>query len=133
MNVSDYMAAGYPLSQYIEQTSVTRAEADIMQAYIVPLLGHSPTAEELATNVVKEALMSCAFLLIMQRSAVATRAGGKQKMTAQSTTPTYEDILQQNAPVCVMKLQTLAGTDKVRKKVNDICGLFFVSRYFNNK
>ena len=127
MNVSDYKAAGYPLSQYIEQASVTRAEADIMQAYIVPLLGHSPTAEELASAPVRAALMNLAFL------AVATRAGGKQKMTAQSTTPTYEDVLQQNAPVCVMKLQTLAGTEKVRKKVNDICGLFFVSRYFNNK
>lgn len=133
MNVSDYKAAGYPLSQYIDQASVTRAEADIMQAYIVPLLGHSPTAEELASAPVRAAIMNLAFLLIMQRTAVATRAGGKQKMTPQSTTPNYEDVLQQNAPVCVMKLQTLAGTEKVRKKVNDICGLFFVSRYFNNK
>lgn len=129
MNVSDYKAAGYPLSQYIDQASVTRAEADIMQAYIVPLLGHSPTAEELATDVIKEALMSCAFLLIMQRSAVATRAGGKVKQTPQSFTPTYDDVLRQNAPTCALKLETLAGTPLVSKRVQDICGIFFTSSF----
>lgn len=131
MNVQDYRAAGYALSQYIEQAAVTRAESDIINAYIAPALGHAPSADELADPAVCKVLMSLTYLLILQRTAVATRAGGKEKQTTASMQPTYEDVLRQNAPACAMYLRNIAADRKALKAVHDICGIFFKSQYFN--
>ena len=68
MNASDYKAAGYALSQLIEQAIITRAENDVISAYIVPLLGHIPTNDERGAEPVKTAIMALSFLLVQQRS-----------------------------------------------------------------
>ena len=128
MNVQDYRAAGYTLSQLIEQAVVTRAENDVIAAYIVPLLGHVPTEEERDATPVKTAIMALSFLLIQQRSSAATRAGAKLKLSEQSTTPTYDDLLRQHAPSCVNALRAIAPD--AHKKVSDICRVFFTTNYF---
>lgn len=128
MNVQDYKAAGYALSQLIEQAVVTRAENDVIAAYIVPLLGHVPTEEERDAMPVKTAIMALSFLLIQQRSSTATRAGAKLKLSEQSTTPTYDDLLRQQAPTCVNALRALDAD--AHKKVSDVCRVYFVSNYF---
>lgn len=131
MNVQDYRAAGYALSQYIDQAAVSRAEGDVVAAYIAPALGHVPTADDLADTDVQKALMALSFLAIMQRTAVATRAGGKEKQTANSLSPVYEDVLRQNAPTAAMYLRNIAVDRKALKSVRDICGIFFRSQFFN--
>lgn len=128
MNVQDYRAAGYALSQLIEQPVVTRAEKDVVAAYIVPLIGHVPTEQEKGAEPVKTAIMALSFLLIQQRSAVATRAGAKLKLTEQSTTPSQDDLIRQHAPACVQALRQI--DEKAYSKVSDICRIFFVSNYF---
>lgn len=133
MNVQDYRAAGYALSQMIEQSVVTRAEKDIIAAYIVPLVGHAPTQAESEQEPLKTALMSLAFLLVQQRSIAATRAGAKTKNAPQSGTPTPEDILRQNAPSCVKALCALDPKKNPVKECSDICGIFFRSNYFYTK
>ena len=130
MNVSDYKAAGYGLSQLIDQAVVTRAENDVVAAYIVPLIGHTPTSEERAAEPLKTAIMSLAFLLVQQRSSVATRAGAKTKMSEQSNTPTYDDILRQNVPSCVNALRAIAGGKEPHRECSDICRIFFTTNYF---
>lgn len=133
MNVQDYRAAGYALSTLIDQAAVTRAEKDIVAAYIVPLVGHVPTQTELDAEPMKNAVMSLAFLLIQQRSSVATRAGAKIKTTDHSNTPTYADVLHQNAPTCVHYLRQLAPGKQPEKECSDVCGVFFRSTYFATK
>lgn len=128
MNVQDYKAAGYALSQLIEQAVVTRAENEVTAAYIVPLLGHVPTDEEREAEPIKTAIMALTFLLIQQRSSTATRAGAKLKLSEQSTTPTYDDLLRQFAPTCVNALRTL--DQNAHKKVSDLCRVFFTTTYF---
>lgn len=130
MNVQDYRAAGYGLSQLIDQAKITRAEKDVVAAYIVPLVGHVPTQDESETEPLKTAIMSLAFLLVQQRSATATRAGAKEKNTPQSVTPAYEDMLRQNAPSCVLALQMIGGGKNPADLCSDICGLFFRTSYF---
>lgn len=131
MNVQDYKAAGYGLSQLIDQAVVTRAENDVRTAYLLPLLGHVPTEKEEAAEPVKTALMGLSFLLIQQRSATATRAGAKTKLSEQSMSPTYDDLLRQSAPTCVRALQAIDG--EAYKKVSDICRVFFTTNYFYSR
>ena len=130
MNVSDYRAAGFALSSLIEQAVVTRAEKDVLAAYIVPLLGSTPTQAESEAEPLKTAIMSLSFLLVQERSAVATRAGGKTKQTPQSNTPTREELLQQNAPSCVRALQAIANGKNPVRVCSDICGVFFTTNTF---
>lgn len=133
MNTQDYRADGYTLSQWIDQAKITKAENDIVKAYIAPLMGRVPSQEERETEPYRSAIMQLSFLLVSQRSAVATRAGAKVKMTEQSNTPAYEDILHQNAPTAVRYLQDIAPFEIISKKVDDICGIFFKSNYFYTK
>lgn len=129
MTAQNYRDAGYAVSTLIEQAAINRAEQDVINAYIVPLLGRIPTADEITnTPPLQSAIMSCSFLLLMQRVAVATRAGGKEKQTNQSLNPTNADLLQQNAADCASKLRAL--NNGVMADVDDICGIFFVSNYF---
>ena len=133
MNVQDYRAAGYALSQGIEQPVVTRAEKDVIAAYIVPLAGHTPTQAESEQEPLKTAIMSLAFLLVQERSIAATRAGAKTKSTPQSGTPTHEDILRQNAPSCAKALCAIDARKNPVDECSDICGIFFRSNYFYTK
>lgn len=130
MNVQDYKAAGYALSNQVEQAAVTRAESDVVAAYIVPLIGRTPTEGERAAEPLKTAIMGISFLLLQQRNSTETRAGAKIKMTEQSTTPSYEELLRESAPSCVAALQRVAPQEKAWKVVSDICGLFFKTNYF---
>lgn len=130
MNVQDYRAAGYMLSTLIEQAIITRAENDVVTAYIEPLVGHVPTQEEKGAEPIKTAIMALSFLLVQQRSIAATRAGAKTKMSEQSNTPSAADILRQSAPDCVARLQSIAPDGNPSKVCRDICGLFFKTHFF---
>lgn len=130
MNVQDYKAAGYGLSQLIDQAVVTRAENEVITAYIEPLLGHVPTANERDTEPIKTAIMSLAFLLIQERNSTVTRAGAKNKLSEQSSTPTIEDVIRQNAPACQTALRKI--DEYAHRKCNDICRVFFSTIYFHN-
>ena len=130
MNVQDYRAAGYALSMQIDQAAITRAEKDVTAAYIVPLVGHVPTQAESEAEPMKTAVMALSFLLVMQRSAVATRAGAKTKNTPQSASPTYDDLLRQNAPTCVRALCAIDTSKNPVHECSDICNIFFTSHYF---
>ena len=131
MNVQDYRAAGYALSQLIDQAAITRAEKDVTAAYIVPLVGRVPTQAESEAETMKTAIMALSFLLVMQRSAVATRAGAKTKNTPQSASPAYDDILRQNAPTCVRALCAIDASKNPVKECSDICSIFFTSHFFS--
>ena len=133
MNVQDYRADGYGLSQQIDQAVITRAERDVVSAYIVPLVGETPTSEQIEEEPIRSAVMALSFLLISQRSSMITRAGAKLKQTEQSSTPTYEDVLRQNAPTCARYLQDIAPLEVISRKVNDVCGIYFKSNFFSRK
>lgn len=127
MNVQDYRAAGFPLSQYIDEATVTRAEKQVQAAYIVPLAGTNYDAE---AEPYRGAILILAFLLIMQSQAQATRAGGKTKNTPQSQTPTQDELREQYAMQAHAALQAI---DKdAPRKVSDVCRIYFSTNYFHS-
>lgn len=124
MNVQDYKQAGFALSQQIEQPVIDRAEADIIQAYVVPVTGNTATTDA----DVRDAVSNLAYLLVLQRSIAGTRAGAKTKQTAQSTDASRLDLLSQQAAVCAQKVQVYAervGVHKPWRVCSDICGIYY--------
>lgn len=130
MNVQDYKIAGYPISQQISQDVIDRAESDVQAAYITPLVRNATVDCDVEA---REALMACACYLVMQRSIVATRAGGKEKQTAQSTHADRWALLEQWSGACRVRLQALAekvGVCSVRSLIDDrLCGFYFSTLY----
>lgn len=124
MEVQDYRADGYNLSQYIDQKVLSRAEADIQAAYLAPFVSDYDAEEE----PYRSAIMVLSYLCIMQRQAVATRAGGKSKFVAQSATPTQTELREQYARQADLYLRQIDGFNP--SEVNDICGIYFKSNYF---
>lgn len=123
MNVTNYIDAGYNLSQHISQAVIDRAENDVLNAYILPIKADADESEY------KAVVMELSYLLIMQRSLFATRSGGKEKQTAQSVSADRRVLLEQYSGACQAKLQAFAesvGVSNFRKLIDDrVCGIYF--------
>lgn len=129
MTVQEYREAGYKVSAQIEEAEIVRAEKDVLQAYILPIL---PNADPATDEVVRSAVMAFAFLLLLQRSIFATRSGAKEKTTPQSQTADLWNLLAQMASTCHLKLDAVrqkTGAD-MKAEVQDICGIYFSTHYF---
>lgn len=130
MTAQDYRTAGYKVSTLIDQTEIDRAEKDVLQAYVYPIM---QSADPSSDEVVRDCMMALAFLLVMQRSYFATRSGGKEKLTPQSYSAEGWNMLSQNAETCAMKIEAvrrLSGASK-KARVHDICGIYFETQYFS--
>ena len=113
------------MSQHIDQTNVDLAERDVFDNYIAPL-SSSFEFNNQGENV-KDALMCLTNLLVLQRSTFATRAGAKEKTSAQSMTANRWSLLEEWAEPCKAKLMVVAKSVGVRPwgLVNDICGIYY--------
>lgn len=131
MTAQEYREAGFAeVSLQMSDAAIARAETDVTQAYLEPLVGEV----DLSVTLVKDCLMNLSVLLLMQRSIHLTRAGAKEKTTTQSYTAQRWDILSQASTTCTMKLERVATeyhVDEYWTKVRDICGLNFETHYFN--
>lgn len=117
------------MSNLIDQAEINRAEADVTAAYIRPIIGvpEEPSAiEEKVTG-------GLAFLLLLQRSIFATRAGAKIKTGYNSQDADAWTKLQQEAHSCHLLLQELRNTEgaDANAEVTDICKIYFKTNYFN--
>ena len=125
-----YRQNGYELSTLIDDTAIARAERDVTDAYITPIVG-AATVEQ---TIVNRAVGNLAFLLILQRTIFATRAGAKTKTGYNSQDADAWAKLQQEATACDLALQVLRRQDGVNADahVNDICKIYFKTNFFNN-
>ena len=128
MNVQDYKNSGYALSVQIEQSHIDRAEADVKAAYLDPIAQRTDSNKD----VYDGALMQLAYTLVLQRSIVATRAGAKEKTSAQSVSADRYNVQVQQAGMCQFKLSLFAksaGVEKPWRLVTDICKIYWKSFY----
>ena len=128
MNVQDYRSKGFAVSTQIEQAAIDRAEADVKAAY----LDRIGARTEDNKGEYDDALMQLAFTLVLQRSIVATRAGAKEKATAQSVSADRYNVQVQQQGVCQFRLSALAakcGVQKPWRLVTDICKIYWKSFY----
>lgn len=124
-----YIEHGYKLSAQIEESEIARAECDVLEAYVSPIVGAVTVPDKVRENVVGH----LAFLLLLQRSIFATRAGAKLKTGYNSQDASAWDILQQEATACHLALESLKKQDGVNSEaeVCDICKIYFKTNFFN--
>lgn len=119
MNAEQYRQAGFRVSIQVSQDEIDRAERDAVRCYLDKVCTYDSTD---ATH--KEAVMQLAFILLIRRSAVATRSGGKDKTSPQLSE--RADISQsdiENADRLLRKIQTKQGN--VSELVDDIAPIYY--------
>ncbi len=124
MTAQEYIAKGFRISGQVLQTEIDRAEREVKEAYIVKV---APDYTDTDTAV-KEAVMQLAVILLLQRHAVATRSGGKNKQSPNLSTdgwPNQGDV--ENADRLLRKVQTVSGLTS--KLVDDIAGIYFRTQF----
>lgn len=128
MTRTEYISAGYPISSVVEQAVIDRAENDVKQAYILPIIEEPDYTNE----TVKRVLMEFTFLLVLKRSIRATRSGAKFKTAAQSQIAGEDQQLQESVNTAAMWLDELRQLDgaNANAKVKDICAIYFQTNYF---
>ena len=120
MTVQEYIAKGFRISGQVLQAEIDRAEREVKEAYIAKV---APDYSDTDADV-KEAVMQLAVILLLQRHAVATRSGGKNKQSPNLSTdgwPNQGDV--ENADRLLRKVQTVSGLTS--KLVDDIAGIYF--------
>lgn len=125
-----YRDNGFELSQLIDDAVVSRAEREVTAAYIAPIVGDA----EVEQTIKERAIGNLAFLLILQRTIFATRAGAKVKAGYNSQDADAWAKLSQEATSCHFALETLRAQDGCNKDavVSDICKIYFSTNYFYN-
>ena len=130
MEASAYRDSGYRLSLQVSQGEINRAEADVKAAYLDRIYADYVTPPDL----IKSAMMQLAFILLLQRSAVATRSGGKVKTSPDSVSgyPSQEDM--DNADRLLRLMQETyyhfgAVQGHPSKIVDDICGIYYRNQF----
>ena len=124
MTAQEYIAKGFRVSGQVLQTEIDRAEREVVEAYIAKVA----PAYSLTATAVKEAVMQLAVILLLQRHAVATRSGGKNKQSPNLSTdgwPNQGDV--DNADRLLRKVQTVSGLTS--KLVDDIAGIYFRTQF----
>ena len=129
MTKSWYIEHGYKLSSLIDDAEISRAEREVTEAYITPIVGSAVVDE----TVLQNAIGNLAFLLILQKTLFATRAGAKVKTGYNSQDADAWAKLQQEATSCHLALETLKKQNGVNAdaEVIDICKLYFKTNFIS--
>lgn len=124
-----YSEHGFKLSSLIDDTEIARAEREITAAYITPIVGDATVTQAVLEN----AIGTLAFLLILQKTLFATRAGAKTKTGYNSQEADAWAKLQQEAASCHLALETLKKQEGVNAdaEVMDICKLYFKTNFIS--
>lgn len=124
MTAQEYIAKGFRVSGQVLQPEIDRAEREVVAAYIAKVA----PAYSLTDADTKEAVMQLAVILLLQRHAVATRSGGKNKQSPNLSSdgwPNQGDV--ENADRLLRKVQTEKGLTS--KLVDDIAGIYFRTQF----
>lgn len=122
-----YQENGYEISSYVNDAAIARAERDVTDAYVTPIVGNANVSKEIK----ERAIGNLAFLLILQRSIFATRAGAKVKTGYNSMEADAWAKLQQEATSCNLQLEVLKKQPGVNPDahVTDICKIYFSTNF----
>lgn len=123
-----YIEHGYKMSSLIDDTEIARAERDVVDAYITPIVGGATVPSSMRENTIG----TLAFLLLLQRSIFLTRGGAKTKSGFNSYDADAWAVLQQEAQSCHLAIEQLkkqAGNPD--PKFVDICKIYFKTNFIS--
>lgn len=122
MTAAEYIAAGYELSKNVEQTIIDKAEKDVKECYIYPILGDDADL----TNF-KNQVMGLAFCMMLRRQANKTRYGVEIKSNPYGIQANSDNLMKEISGIAlpiINKLKQFAGVKN--PKIKDIidCGYY---------
>ena len=120
-----YQEHGYEISSLISDSTIARAERDVTDAYITPIVGSAKVSTEVREN----AIGNLAFLLILQRTIFATRAGAKVKTGYNSQEADAWAKLQQEATSCHLEVLKKEPGVNPDAHVTDVCKIYFSTNF----
>ena len=131
ITAQQFIDNGFRVSQQLPQAELDRAAMDAFLCYVgkVSRITVTPNGQILHTPEQGEAAMQIAYILLLQRSAVATRAGGKLKLSpslSDAGYPSQQDY--SNADRLLRRLQEIGPVPvagDVSKLVDDIAGIYY--------
>lgn len=130
MTLQWYKDNGYNVSINMSQAVIDRAEKDVYDAYVKPILPEAVFPFE--EGEVMMAVADVVFLLVMQRSTKVTRSGAKEKTSANSQNAGEWSVLSEQASTAALavdRLRAMPGSVK-DAEVTDIAKIYFKTQYF---
>lgn len=126
-----FIDKGFRVSEQIRQSELDRAAMDAFLCYVGKVSRITVTPDEHVIHTPEQgaAAMQIAYILLLQRSAVATRAGGKLKLSpslSDAGYPSQQDY--SNADRLLRRLQEVGPNPvagDVSKLVDDIAGIYY--------
>lgn len=140
MTKSEYIEAGYRLSLQVDERLLRRAETAVVAAYAERIGG---TYYDENCSEWRACVMACAFVWVMQHSAIATKAGAKSvQLTSAESVSDYEVLRQaaMDAAVSVADFRAKVASDYAEQgdearpdgsgQVQDVCRIYFETNFF---
>lgn len=129
MTKDQYKAMGYAVSVNIDQAIIDRAEADVIAAYVSPIL---PDVNVEERQDVQRCIADLAYLLVLQRTLKVTRGGTKEKTSPSSNNAGEWSALSEQAHTAAMAIDMLRKMEGAvcGAKVSDICKINFKTNFF---
>ena len=125
-----YKSQGYHVGLEGTQEMIDRAEREVKDAYITPIL---PGAD-FENNDVKSCLADLAYMRLLQLTLFVTRSGAKEKFGTNSANASADAKYYEVgmvAAAAVDKIRLMPGANATAR-VNDICHIFFKNNFFYN-
>lgn len=125
------------MSINIDQAAIDRAERDVVNAYVSPILPDADLStldETSLTEDLAHCIANLAYLLVMQRCVFITRSGAKEKTGPNSTSPDGWRILEEcsaTAAMAISQLRKMEGASACAK-VTDICKIYFTTNFIHS-
>lgn len=122
MTAAEYIAAGYELSKNVEQTIIDKAEKDVKECYIYPILGDGADL----TNF-KAEVMGLAFCMMLRRQANKTRYGVEIKSNPYGIQANSDNLMKEISGIALPIINKLKKNSTIDKpKIKDIidCGYY---------
>ena len=130
MTVDSFINAGYRVSQHLDANELNTAVTDAKVCYADRV---SQGLDE-SDGDYAAAVMAVAYVLLLRRSAVATRAGGKEKLTpmqSQTMDATQWDLEKADSYLKILQGKPEGIPGRISELVNDIACIYYRNTFLS--
>ena len=126
MTIAEYKAAGYEMANQVSEAAIAKAEKDVFEAYVKPIVGSDANAADF-----EDEIMALAFCLLLRRNVVKTRFGSEEKTNQYGTVMQFESNVLQSQVVglCVPAIKSLISKTALSKPFNDVSDIIGFGYY----
>ena len=126
MTIAEYKAAGYEMANQVSEAAIAKAEKDVFEAYVKPIVGSDANAADF-----EDEIMALAFCLLLRRNVVKTRFGSEVKTNQYGTVMQFESNVLQSQVVglCVPAIKSLISKTALSKPFNDVSDIIGYGYY----